>query len=78
MKHIDLMLYPFDNTWCDGIVRWRLTDAHGEHTIYTAPADWQYGVMVGKSILFDRDWTNDSNYRMEVEIGDNWHLVCEQ
>jgi len=57
-----------------------VTDENGETTEYMAPDD-HTGVMIGKAILFDRDWTSDSNFKIEMLYhwaDGQWSLVHEQ
>jgi len=71
--------YRIGDTYCSAVCVWRVTDENGETTEYAAPDD-RTGVLVGKSIMFDRDWTSDSNFKIEVQlgVGEDWLVMHEQ
>ena len=69
--------FTLNDTYEDGVSLYRLITADGEVREYAAPSNWDAGVMVGKSILFECDWTRDSNYTILIRIGDsdNWQEI---
>jgi len=72
--------YRPNETYCTDVCKWRVIDENGEATEYMAPDD-HTGVLIGKAILFDRDWTSDSNFKIEVLYhwaDGQWSLVHEQ
>ena len=69
--------YDLNDTYAAGVGLWRVIDENGWVHEYAAPDDTT-GVYVGKAILFDMDWTRDSNYTIELKCGDTWVVMCQQ
>lgn len=65
-----------NTTWCDAVNEFRLTVENGDQFTYWCPGGTWHEV--GKSLMFDMDWTSDSNYTIEERVGNNWHINYTQ